>query len=184
MCWLSRFRHESFNSSARTRHDTADAACLPRLQGIRFVSTLSYPSTCPAVDHFCCVLDVFVWLILDLMCSWSCRRGNWWERQVPSMQRTESCARQENVGSTCGEGDATWAEDHLPGRSRWGGMISSSYPSCISDFLMAWLFGHQSLLLAHERFAQNVEECILNVSPLIADLMLECKLFLFCASLV
>jgi hypothetical protein len=63
-------------------------------------------------------------------------------------------------------------------------MISSSYPSCISDFLMAWLFGHQSLLLAHERFAQNVEECILNVSPLIADLMLECKLFLFCASLV
>lgn len=141
MCWLSRFRHESFNSSARTRHDTADAACLPRLQGIRFVSTLSYPSTYPAGDHFRCVLDVFGWLILDLMCSWSCRRGNWWEGQVPSMQRTESCARQENVGSTCGEGDATWAEDHLPGRSRWGGMTSSPYPSCVSDFLVAWLFG-------------------------------------------
>ncbi len=49
------------------------------------------------------------------------RRGNQWKRQVWTVQGTESCARKEDTWSSCWKGYATWAKDHLPRRSRWGG---------------------------------------------------------------
>jgi hypothetical protein len=38
---MPRLRHEDFNSSAWPQHDPADAACVLRLQGIRFASYLA-----------------------------------------------------------------------------------------------------------------------------------------------
>jgi hypothetical protein len=41
-----------------------------------------------------------------------------------TVQGTKGCPRQEAVGSSCGEGNATCTEDHLPRRSWWGGNTS------------------------------------------------------------
>ncbi len=56
------------------------------------------------------------------------------------MQRSESCARQEDTGSACREGDATWTENYLPRRSRWGGMVLSSKITHSKVLHLVWFF--------------------------------------------